>query len=136
MLDERLPALRPVQRGYREGAPPLLVEGNAANPATVGAAVDGLLRFLLHPHPPLDAHLAMAGTARYIGPSMMRAVTDLASTLGTACRLYAGGIATGGPPYGLFTATVQDLIAPVQPDKLVNLHGWWRNAMRTVSYME
>lgn len=111
-LDERFPDVRPVQRGYREGAPPLLVEGNAANPATVGTAADWLLRFLLHPAP--DVHLAMAGAARYIGPAMMRAVADLASTLGTKSRPYTGGIATGGLPYELVTATVQDLIAPIQ----------------------
>lgn len=111
-LDERFPAVRSVQRGYREGVPPLRVEGNTANPATVGTAVDWLLRFLLHPAP--DVRLAMAGAARYIGPAMMRAVADLASILGTASRPYTGGITTGGLPYDLVTATVQDLITPVQ----------------------
>ena len=74
--------------------------------------MDWLLRFLLHPAP--DVHLAMAGAARYIGPAMMRAVAALANALGTASRPYTGGIATGGLPYDLVTATVQDLIAPVQ----------------------
>jgi hypothetical protein len=57
---------------------------------------------------------------------MMRAVADLASTLGTTSRPYTGGIGTGGLPYELVTATVQDLIAPVQlgePDPLPTFAG-------------
>lgn len=109
-LDERFPTVRPVQRGYREGAPSLLITGNGANPATVGTAVDWLLRFLLHPTP--DVHLAMAGAARSMGPAMMRAVADLAHALDTTPRLYTGGIWTNELPYELVTATVQDLVAP------------------------
>jgi hypothetical protein len=68
-----------VQRGYREGAPALVVPGAAqseANPGTVGTAADWLLRFLVHPEPHLDLAIAGAALCSAAGIHIPRVVLD------------------------------------------------------------
>lgn len=48
-LDQRFPLTKPLQADYRATAGPLLVAGGDANPGTLGAAFDYLLRFVLDP---------------------------------------------------------------------------------------
>jgi hypothetical protein len=85
-FDARLAGGLPgVQRRYREGrlalaVPPVPV--GAANPGTLGAAADWLLRFLLHPRPALD--VALYGLASLVrsGVDARGAVQEIAAALG------------------------------------------------------
>jgi hypothetical protein len=84
-LDERFTSgLRDVQRRYRQANPALVVasaDRQEANPGTVGAAADWLLRFMLHPRPSLA--LAATGAAlcgRRSG--VVDAFTAIAESLG------------------------------------------------------
>lgn len=76
--------LRDVQRRYRQTAPSLVVppaDRQSVNPGTLGTAADWLLRFLLHPRPPLA--LAAMGASLYGRRSgMLDALTGLAVSLG------------------------------------------------------
>lgn len=79
-FNERFANTAAIQRRYRQQHPATLwVEGNTANPGTVGTAADWLLRFLLHPQP--DLSLATTPAAR-ISPAMTQAVADLAAQIG------------------------------------------------------
>ncbi|MFD3507131.1 hypothetical protein [Nocardia sp. NPDC058666] len=61
-LHERYPNTRPVQAEYRREAGPLLVDTGGANPATLGAAFDFAVRFLLVPdHAPVLPLLGFFG---------------------------------------------------------------------------
>lgn len=109
-LDERFTVgLRDVQRRYRQAAPSLVVpsaDRQEANPGTVGTAADWLLRFLLHPRPPLK--LAATGASLC---GMRDAFADIAMSLGY--MLDSGGVLTdsagfAGPASGS-TAEPDDL---------------------------
>ncbi|MFC4373008.1 hypothetical protein ACFO5K_02745 [Nocardia halotolerans] len=64
-LHQRYPNTRSVQAEYRRGAGPLSVDTGGANPATLGAAFDFTVRFLLVPdHAPLLPLLGFFGHPR------------------------------------------------------------------------
>lgn len=64
-LHQRFPHTRGVQAEYRRGAGPLLVDTGGANPATLGAAFDFAVRFLLVPdHEPVLPLLGFFGHPR------------------------------------------------------------------------
>jgi hypothetical protein len=80
-LDQFTPGLPDLQRRYRQAAPALAVPGvpqAEANPGTIGAAADWLMRFLVCPRPPLG--LAAAG-AMFAGDTRP-ALEELAGMLG------------------------------------------------------
>jgi len=115
-LNERFAnGLVDVQREFRSPAPAMVVPtvpSGQANPGTIGGAADWLLRFLTFSHP--DAHLAMAGAARHLGPRMMRATAELAARLGAVLRPYPGPVVTLEPPESADLAEISDLLAPVE----------------------
>ena len=87
--------LRDLQRRYRATVPSLAVPAvtrGDANPGTLGAAADWLLRFLLHPSPPLRHAEAGARIAR---TGMATSLSDLAAGLGvigTQPRTFTGPV--------------------------------------------
>lgn len=76
-----LPALR---RGYREGAPPLVVPAGSANPGTVGTAADWQLRFQLQSTPDLSLAVRGATLCRKGGIELIPALVEIASELGVS----------------------------------------------------
>lgn len=72
-FDATFPMLRPVQAEYRASAGPILVDAGGANPGTLGAAFDFLVRLVLDPeHVPDVALLAFARS-----PQALRALRDV-----------------------------------------------------------
>ncbi|WP_196814445.1 hypothetical protein [Nocardia sp. BMG111209] len=79
---QRFPNVRPVQDGYRQASGPIAVDTVTANPGTVGAAFDLLLRFRLDPgYRPRDAAAAepIASVARHVAT-----VYDVSAKAGAA----------------------------------------------------
>ncbi len=72
-LEQRFPDVRALQKDYREGAGPLLVEGGSADPATLGVAFDYLVKFALDAdHVPAPALAGFKGDR-----SALRTVLDV-----------------------------------------------------------
>lgn len=79
-LSHRFGDVAPIQKEYRQGCGPLLVEPTGANPATVGTAFDLAVRFILAPnHVP---ETAMYGFGKDVEALQM--VSDLSSYAGEA----------------------------------------------------
>lgn len=116
-FDARFPNLRPIQTEFRLSSGPIVVDAGGANPGTLGAAFDFLVRMSLTPsHTPIVAIAAFAGSTRML-PVLRDVVTDAqqeataadggaaSDRLIRACWLFAlttevyrtGGIAPGSP---------------------------------------
>jgi hypothetical protein len=80
-FDDRLTiGLKEAQAAYRTAAGPILIPGvprEAADAGTIGTAADWMMRFLVHPNPPL--RLAVQGASLC---GMLPALKELAFTLG------------------------------------------------------
>lgn len=83
-LERRFPNRRDVQTQYRTAAGPQLVPGSGANPGTLGAAFDYLVRFTVAPDLAADA---MAGFATPVTRVVVREMAEVARS---ACNQDSG----------------------------------------------
>lgn len=123
-LDERFTlGLRDAQRRYRQDAPSLVVppaDRRDANPGTLGGAADWLLRFLLHPTPPLALAAIGAGLC-----GMDEAFTGIAVSLG-----YGSGSGDARARPAGFTGPIGG--STVEPEQLAR--ACWALALLTEMY--
>ncbi|MGW4718819.1 hypothetical protein [Nocardia sp. NPDC004260] len=83
-FDRRFPHIKPVQADYRASAGTLLVDGATANPGTLGAAFDFLIRFTLDAD--YRPQIAVASPWISCRPEYIGEVLEVARLAGAAAR--------------------------------------------------
>lgn len=81
-IDRRFPNAADLQLEYRESCGWLAVEGGQANPGTLGAAFDPMLRFALDPS--YVPHLATRAFLGWTSPEVLRAIGEVAGPASSA----------------------------------------------------
>ena len=114
---QRYPNVKAIQKRYREGAGPLMLDTNCAHTGTLGTAFDWAVRFLLHPQP--RPSLALYGARRL--PLLETATIDVIHRLGI----------TPSPDGSLGQATFDGPAAGTTVDRKLLLRGCWVLALLT-----
>ena len=118
-LNTQFPDTRAVQAQYRAIAGPLLVDGGTADPATLGAAFDFVVRLVLSPD-----HASNVATAGFGNPDHVAAIESVARIGGDAaraCRTAALPDVVARVGWALALATEVYRVGPIPGSPIVTL---------------